>query len=144
MRSSIIRRLALISALALMAVGTAACDDDGTTTPTTPTTPTTSVTETFAGSININGAASFTFPTGAAGQVTATLRSITPISTIQLALALGTWNGANCQVVLTNDRASQGGTLVGNVSGIGTLCVRISDIGQVTGTTGFEVVVVHP
>lgn len=143
MRSSIFRRLALIPALALVALGNAACDSSDPT-PSTPTTPTTTVTETFSGSININGAATFTFPTSAAGQVTANLRSLTPTSTIQVALALGTWNGANCQVVLTNDRASQGGTLIGSVSGAGTLCVRISDIGQITEQTGFEVVVVHP
>ncbi|HXT70846.1 MAG TPA: hypothetical protein VN700_13885 [Vicinamibacterales bacterium] len=144
MPSPLLRRFALISTLALVAAGASACDGGGTTTPTTPTTPTTTVTETFAGSITTNGAASFTFPTGAAGSVTATLRTITPVSTIQLSLALGTWNGISCQVVLTNDRATSGGSVTGNVSGSGTLCVRIADIGQVAGTSGFEIVVVHP
>lgn len=144
MRSSFTRRLVLIPAILGLALGGTACDSGDSTTTPTPTTPTTTVTETFAGSININGAATFTFPTSAAGAVTATLRSITPVSTIQLALALGTWNGTNCQVVLTNDRAGQGGALTGEVSGAGTLCVRIADIGQITQQTGFEVVVVHP
>jgi len=144
MRSSIFRRLAVVSAIALMALGTTACDSGDDTTPTTPTVPTPVVTETFAGSININGAATFTFPTTAGGTVNATLRTLTPVSTVQVSLALGTWNGVNCQVVLNNDRASQGGTITGNVSGAGTLCVRISDIGQITQQTGFEIVVVHP
>lgn len=144
MRSSFLRRLALIPAVALVAVAISACDSGDTDTPTTPTDPTPTVTETFAGSINANGAATFTFPTSAAGQVTATLRTITPVSTIQLSLSLGTWNGINCQVILTNDRASEGGSIIGNVSGSGTLCVRISDIGQVSSQAGFEVVVIHP
>ena len=144
MKSSITRRLVILPALAMLALGGAACDNGDGTTPTTPTNPTPTITETFAGSITINGAATFTFPTTASGLVTATLRSITPITTIQLSLAMGTWNGTNCQVVLTNDRTSQGGSLTGNVGGAGTLCIRISDIGQVTQQTGFEVVVVHP
>ena len=143
MHRSIFRRLAVASAIALTTLGISACDGDDTT-PTTPTVPVSNTTETFAGSININGAATFTFPTSAAGTVNATLRTITPDSTIQVSLSLGTWNGVNCQVVLNNDRASQGGSITGSVSGAGTLCVRISDIGQITQQTGFEVVVVHP
>ena len=144
MRSSIFRRLTVVSAIALMALGTSACDSGDDTTPTTPTLPVQNVTETFAGSININGAATFTFPTSAAGTVNATLRALTPVSTIQVSLAMGTWNGVNCQVVLNNDRATQGGSITGSVSGAGTLCVRISDIGQITQQTGFEIVVIHP
>jgi hypothetical protein len=143
MRSSIIRRFTLISAVAVMALAGVACDSGDTTTPTTPTTPTPTVTETFSGSINVNGAASFTFPTAAAGSVTASLRSLTP-STVQVSLALGTWNGLNCNILLPNDRATTGSSVTGNVSGSGTLCVRISDIGQLTGNTIFEIVVVHP
>ena len=144
MRSSIFRRLAVVSAIALMALGTTACDSGDDTTPTTPTIPTPNVTETFAGSININGAAMFTFPTTAAGTVNATLRALTPVSTIQVSLAMGTWNGVSCLVGQVTDRVSQGGSITGSVSGAGTLCVRISDIGQLTEQTGFEIVVVHP
>ena len=144
MFSSITRRLVLIPALAVLALGGAGCDNGDDTTEDPTTTPSPTITETFAGSITTNGAATFTFPTTASGSVTATLRSLTPVTTIQVSLALGTWNGVSCQIVLTNDRAGQGGSITGNVSGAGTLCVRISDIGQISGTTTFEVVVVHP
>ena len=143
MHRSTFRRLAVVSAIALATLGITACDGEDPA-PTTPTVPTPNVTETFAGSININGAATFTFPTTTGGTVNATLRSLTPVTTVQVSLALGTWNGVNCQVVLNNDRATQGGSITGNVSGAGTLCVRISDIGQLTQQTGFEIVVVHP
>jgi hypothetical protein len=144
MRSSIFRRLAVVSAVALMALGTNACDSGDDTTPTTPTVPTPNVTETFAGSINVNGAATFTFATTTGGTLNASLRSLTPVSTVQVSLALGRWSGQACEVTLINDRTSQGGSITGNVSGAGTLCVRISDIGQLTQQAGFEIVVVHP
>ena len=144
MKSSYIRRLVLIPAVLVALAGAIACDSGTGTTTTTTTTPSATIAETFAGSITINGAASFTFPTAAAGTVTATLRSIKPDSTIQLSLGLGTFNGLNCQIVLPADRASVGATVTGSVSGAGTLCVRISDIGQMTQTTSFEVIVVHP
>jgi len=50
----------------------------------------------------------------------------------------------SCQIGQVTDRVSQGGSITGSVSGAGTLCVRISDIGQLTEQTGFEIVVVHP
>ena len=147
MHTSITRPVAFLPALAVVAfalLGATGCDKGDSTTTPTPTTPTPTVTETFAGSLNVNGAVTFSFSTTAAGIVTASLRTVTPDSTIQLSLALGTWNGVNCQVVLTNDRASVGGSITGNVGGAGSLCVRIADVGQVTQPTGFEIVVVHP
>lgn len=144
MKSSYTRRLATIPALLALIMGGISCDSGDSTSTTPTTTPTTTITETFAGSITVNGAATFTFPTTTSGTVSATLRSIAPVSTIQLSLAIGTWNGINCQVVLPNDRAGVGSVISGNVSGAGTLCVRISDIGQMTQTTTFEVVVTHP
>lgn len=141
MRSSMTGHLVLTLALAF---GAAACDSGDPITPTTPTTPTARVTETFAGSLNVNGAATFTFATGSAGILTATLQAVVPVNTIQLGVALGTWNGVTCQVVLANDKALEGTTVTGSVSGIGSLCVRIYDVGQITQLTAFEVVVVHP
>lgn len=140
---STVRRLVLVPAVLAFGLILAGCDSGDSTTDPPTTTPTPTITETFAGSITVNGAATFTFPTNASGAVTAVLRTITP-DTLQVSLSLGTWNGVNCQIVLTNDRASQGGNITGSVSGAGTLCVRIGDIGQLTQSAGFEVVVTHP
>jgi hypothetical protein len=136
MRSSIFRRLAVVSAIALMALGTTACDSGDDTTPTTPTIPTPNVTETFAGSINVNGAATFTFPTPRRNRHHA--RALTP-ETIQVSLAIGTERRQLPGGSEQRSRLAGGST--GNVSGAGTLCVRISDIGQITQQTGFEIVV---
>jgi len=129
--------------MAVLSLASMACDS-GENTPTTPTTPGPTITETFAGSVTQNGAATFTFNTSLQGTVTATLRSIAPVTTSQVGLALGTWNGVTCAVVLANDRITAGMAVTGQVNAAGSLCVRVYDVGQLTETSTFEVVVVHP
>ena len=130
--------------IAVLAVAGTGCDS-GENTPTTPTNPAPTVTETFAGSVSVNGAATFSFNTAATGIVTATLRSIAPVTTAQVGLALGTWNGTSCALVITNDRITAGLAITGQVnSASGSLCVRVFDVGQLTETSTFELVVVHP
>ena len=129
--------------MAVLTLASIACDS-GENTPTTPTTPGPTITETFAGTVTQNGAATFTFNTSLSGIVTATLKSIGPVTTAQIGLALGTWNGVTCAVVLTNDRITAGLAVTGQVNAAGSLCVRIYDVGQLTETSTFEVVVVHP
>jgi len=132
-----------LTLMAVLTLAGIACDS-GENTPTTPTTPGPTITETFAGTVTQNGAATFTFNTSVSGIVTATLKSIAPVATAQIGLALGTWNGVTCAVVLTNDRITAGLAVTGQVNAAGSLCVRIYDVGQLTETSTFEVVVVHP
>jgi hypothetical protein len=94
--------------------------------------------------VTTNGAVTFQFRASAEGILTATLRSLTPDNTILIGLALGTWNGVTCQVVLANDQATQGIAVTGAVSDAGLLCVRLYDVGQVTQPQTFEIVVIHP
>jgi hypothetical protein len=129
----------LAVALALTAVG---CGSGTTTSPTT-TTPTT-VTDTFAGTLTTNGAQSYTFTTAASGTVTATIATLAPNSTLVVGLALGTWNGNACQVVLSKDSATQSSFIVGQASQANTFCVRIYDVGNVTDPSTFELQVNHP
>ena len=124
---------------ALLAAG---CDNDPDT-PDTPTTPA-PVTETFSGNINVNGAATHTFSASRGDVVTATLTTVTPDATVQVGFGLGTWNGSNCQMVLTKDDALQGNAVTGVTSGPGTLCVRIYDVGKLTQSLGYTLTVVHP
>lgn len=132
-----------LTLMAVLTLASMACDS-GENTPTTPTTPGPTITETFAGTVTQNGAATFTFNTSVSGIVTATLKSIGPVTTAQVGLALGTWNGVSCAVVLTNDRITTGLAVTGQVNAAGSLCVRIYDVGQLTETSTFEIVVVHP
>jgi len=127
----------------IVALAAAGCDPADPTTPTTPTPPVVPVTETFAGALTVNGAVTYFFSAGTAGSVTATLTALSP-ETVEVGLALGTWNGVICQVVLANDKAIQGSVVTGSVSATGTLCVRLYDVGKLTQSNTFELVVVHP
>ena len=129
--------------LALVMLGAAGCDEK-TDTPTTPTTPTPTVTESFTGTLNRNGAQTFSFSVSATGQVTATLAELGS-SGVPISLSLGNWNGTTCQVVLANDNAKQGTLVTGTMSAAGTLCLRVYDAaGSLESAATFKVDVVHP
>lgn len=124
--------------------GGAACDDD---TPQAPTTPSQTVTETFAGSVTQNGAQTHSFSTASSGTVTATLRDISPDSALVLGFSMGNWNATSstCQILLANDAATGGAVLSGTMTGIGTLCVRVYDVGNIAATpAAYTVEVQHP
>lgn len=132
-------------ALALPALGAAGCTStDSTTTSTASTTAaSTQVTEAFSGTIAKNGAATFNFAATASGTVTAQIKSLSPDSSATIGLALGTWNGVACQVVIANDTASVGLTITGAASAAGNLCVRVYDIGKLTTNQTLEVTITH-
>lgn len=134
-----IRSLTLVTLLLALA----ACGDDDPMTPTEPTPPPT-FTETFTGTVNRNGAVTHTFATQASGTVTATLTTLAPESALIVGLSLGTWNGTACQLVITKDDATQGSVLTGGVSTLGSLCVRIYDVGNIVDPIAYEITVVHP
>jgi hypothetical protein len=129
--------------LALL-LGAGAASACGGTVAQTFTTPTTTSTDTFSGTVTRNGGFIHPFATQQAGTVTASYRSIGTDNTIALGLALGTWNGSACQILLVNDNATAGVTVSGAVSGAGSLCVRVYDVGYVTDPLTYEVQVVHP
>ena len=129
-----------LAALVAAVLFSSACSN----TPTTPTTPTaTTVTDTFSGTLNRNGASSYAFSVSAAGFVYATLTSVADSTTV-LGLSLGTWTGTSCTVVLSNDQAVQGTTVTGSVTGLGTLCARVYDVGKVASPLDYQITVVHP
>jgi len=137
-------RLARVLAALLLAASVVACDDAGPTVPSTTPDNTTTVTETFSGSLNSNSSVTFPFTVYSAGTATGSVVSIQPDGTIPLGLAMGTWTGSTCQLVISNDNALPFSSVVGTVGGAGTLCLRVSDIGRITSTTTFVVKVTHP
>jgi hypothetical protein len=139
MRGSLARLLPLV----LVACVAAACDDNDTTT-TTPTT-TTTTTETFTGTLNTNG--SFTYPIVVigSGTITATLVVLSPDNALPIGLALGTWNGSACQIVLTNDSAIQSSSVSGLSTAPGDFCVRVADAaGTLAQAESYTIQVTHP
>lgn len=115
-------------------------------TPTTPTETVTPVTDTFTGTLTRNGATSHPFPvvSTAGGDVTASLKALSPDGAAVVGMSLGTWNGTACQAVLSNDRATVTSAILGRATSAGTLCVRIFDVGTLTEPQDYEVEVVHP
>jgi hypothetical protein len=146
------RRSLLHGSLAvILAAGLAGCDniDDLPTAPGPPP----MVTTTLTGSLALRGAETKTFevsPTGQTVNITATITSVTrqdeqePEELIVVGMAMGTWNGAVCQVVLVNDNAFAGTTIVGQVSGFGSLCIRVYDVGRLEAPINYAIEVVHP
>jgi hypothetical protein len=78
------------------------------------------------------------------GSVTATLTEVLPDNTIAVGMELGVWNGISCATVVSNTNALQGNAVIGNVSGAGTLCTRIHDVGKLTAALDYTLTVVHP
>jgi hypothetical protein len=131
--------------LLLLVVTAAGCSTDDEAlfgpTPVIPD-PTTVV---VSGSVTPNGAFTHPFVTQSFGTVTATVVTLGPDPEALIGVALGTWNGALCQVILANDQAKQGTIVTGNVSSIGTLCLRVTDArGTLPGEATFDIQLVHP
>ena len=130
----------LLLAAVVMAGG---CDED--TTPTTPTPPA-MTTETFNGTVTVNGAQTHSFTTQAAGSLTATLTTIGPASSVTIGLSLGIFTPSlnSCQIVVANDAAAQGTRVTGSVSSAGNYCVRIYDVGRLTEASTYTITLEHP
>jgi len=124
----------------------AGCGNDEDDTPTSPTTPSPTVTDTFTGTLTRNGGTSHPFPviSAAGGDITATLKGVSPDAGTVLGMALGTWNGSGCQAVIANDRAVVNASILGRATSTGQLCLRIYDVGTVVDPQDYEVEVVHP
>jgi hypothetical protein len=122
---------------------TAACGGDDDATPTEPTT-LPPVTETFSGTLTVNGGVTHPFNSLISGPVTATLTALSPDSTVTIGLSLGTWNGVACQVVIADDLAIQGRVVTGRATSGGSLCVRVYDVGKLVEPTSYEIQVAHP
>ena len=141
MRSFMLRLL--IVPIAAVAFG---CSGDINKIPTTPDP--VIVTETFTGTLNINGAATHFVFTGATGTVTATMVSLGEAETApaKVGFSMGTLGSSSvCTVVLTNDNSVVNSSLIGTVSTLaGSLCVRIYDVGALKGPVDYTITVSHP
>jgi hypothetical protein len=123
---------------ALLAAGCG--EDDPPTGPSAP--PPVALTETFSGTLTVNGAVTNPFSVTTVGELSARLASLSVEGAV-VGLSLGTWNGQVCQLILTNDNATMNTTVPGSASTIGAFCVRIYDVGKLTGPVDFEITVTH-
>ena len=147
------RRLPVYALLLLAALGVSCGDDDPEQIPIGPSP--VEITEAFAGPLTVNGAVTHTFPVERLGDITATLMTLTADPALDpvpvVSLALGTWNGVACGIVVANDQTPPvaGGTpaainsVIGRNSVAGTFCLRVSDPGTLTRAVNYEVQVTH-
>jgi hypothetical protein len=136
------RSLMLRVLLLPVAVLTVACSGAIDDLPTTPDPVT--VTDTYTGSLNINGAATHNVFTQATGTVTATLTSLGENPPAKVGFSMGTLAGSTCSLHLTNDNAVVTSVITGTVSTLnGSLCVRIYDVGALTESVTYTFTVTH-
>ena len=129
--------------MAALAVTVSACSGLIDELPTTPDPVIT--TETFTGTLTINGGQTHQVLTGATGTVTATLTSLGDDPPAKVGFSMGTLAGATCSVVLANDNAVVTSVLSGTVSTLqGALCVRVYDTGALTKSVAYTFTVSHP
>jgi hypothetical protein len=133
-------RLLFVS-IAAIAAG---CSGDINNLPTTPDP--VIVTETFTGTLTVNGGSTHNVFTGATGTVNAAITSLGEAPPTKVGLSLGTLGSSGvCTVVLHNDNAVVSSALTGTVSTLqGSLCLRIYDVGALTGPVNYTVTVTHP
>ena len=125
----------------LTAALTAGCSSNNT--PTNPDTPDpVAIVESFAESLNVNGARTHVFRVDTVGTVTARIATLSDPSAI-VGLSMGTWNGAACQILLANDAAAMNVTLTGTAQSVGQFCARVYDVGRLTDTVGYSLEVTH-
>lgn len=132
----------LVAVVSLAAVGAACNNTLQTGIPVAPSAPPVSVTETFSGDLTVNGAVTHPFAVSQAGLTSAALAALDPADAT-VGVSLGTWNGQVCQIILANDNATQNITVIGEARSAGNFCVRIYDVGKLTGLTGYRLTVTH-
>ena len=139
MRSLVFRSSLLLLSLPLLM----GCEGEIANLPTTPDP--VIVTDTFTGTINVNGGATHNIFTTATGTVIATLTSLGETPPEKVGFSMGTLAGATCNAVLTNDNAVVTSVLTGTVSTLaGSLCVRVYDVGSMTQAVSYTFTVTHP
>jgi len=130
-------------ALLLLAPLAAGCGGDDS--PTAPTAPTpVAVTETLSGTLTPNGGRTHEFVVQQAGTVTVRLTALAPDDTVSIGLSLGTWNGAVCQAILSNDSAALNTTVTGTAQNTGFFCARVYDAaGSLAASTDYSIDITH-
>jgi hypothetical protein len=110
--------------------------------PTAPTPPT-EIETTLEGTLTVNGGQTYVFLVERVGQITARIIELEPSENVAIGLSLGTWSPNACQILLANDNAQLNTVLVGNATTVGNFCVRVHDVGTLTGPVDFTIRLTH-
>src|SRR5687767_3034461 len=136
-----ILRLLIIATLAMTASACKGLIDEFPTTPDPVFT-----TETFTGTLTVNGSATHPVFTGATGAVVATVTSLGEAPPSKIGFSMGTLSITGvCNIHLRNDNAVVNSALTGTVATLqGSLCVSVYDTGALAGPTDYTFTVSHP
>ena len=127
----------------LMAAGCAATPSPTVPTATGPPAPATT-TETFTGSVGVQGGDTHTFTVAQMGSVDITLTSVAPGSNTVMGLGVGTPTGLTC-FVITSVQTPAGAIPQLRGTGLaGQLCVTVYDTGNLAEPVEYTVTVAHP
>jgi predicted small lipoprotein YifL len=125
----------------LAATTLAGCgDDDPIDVPTQPTP--VAVTETFTGTLTVNGAVTHRFSVDRAGTVSAQVKTLSEQAAV-LGVSLGTFNGAACQIIISNTAAALNTTVTGTAQTTGNFCVWLNDVGKLAAGVDYSIDVTH-
>jgi hypothetical protein len=108
-------------------------------------------TEVFSGTIDVGASSYFAFTVANVGDLTVTMTSAGPPSTIVMGIGLGIGGATatTCQLQITKQTAAGdapqiGASQVPASSSLGsTYCVGIGDIGNAPGPVAFSIIIVH-
>jgi len=137
------RKRSLLAFAMVVAIASGGCNLlNDVTSPSTPS-PSTS-TETFGGTVGVQGSSRSTFAVAQQGTVTVTLSALSP--SVAMGLGIGTPNGSTaCAMTSSTTTALPGSTPQLTVTEPpGNYCVSVYDVGNVTGTVTYSVIVAHP
>jgi hypothetical protein len=126
----------------LFAVALAGCGDDGDG-PTTPTTlpPSISI---FNSHVTVGGSAARTFASRA-GTISVHLRNTSATTPLGIGLGLPYGSGvSNCILSTTVEARPASEPQIAATVDIGSYCVVVYDLGTLTATTDFDVLIVYP
>jgi hypothetical protein len=115
-------------------------NDDPIDNPTQPTP--VEVTETFSGTLTVNGLQAHSYTIERAGTTSVQLTALSD-SAATVALSLGTWNGSACQIIIANPAAAINTTVTGTAQTAGQFCVLLNDVGRLTAAVSYSVNVTH-
>ena len=136
------RSLAVCACLLSVALTSWACDNGPSTGPSP--NPGDPVTETFSGTLTLNGAVTYPFNVSRAGSVTATVTAVDPSGSV-IGMQMGTWDTVTCTAVVSNNLASTASVLTANTSSSASLCLHVHDPNGVltANPVNYTVTVVH-
>jgi hypothetical protein len=141
-----------LRALVLLVFGVvfaASCGNDPTTTSPT-TTSDTRQNETFGATLNVGQSQFYSFTTVSAGTTDVTLVSIRPTGSVATTLSpvvgvgLGTPQATDCALSNATNTIPGLKAQLSVATSVSTYCVKIADIGNLTGTVDYTIRVVHP